>query len=243
MLAPFLLPPGIFVTLVLGFGLWNVKKARIKQACGWFLAGALMWLALTRPVGDIALSGLEYAYLPPAEVKGDVIVVLSGGMTEGVPAGAAGPALSGASLERAAEAARLYRRYKLPVIVSGGAVFSRLAESAVIKEYLVSLGLPPEKIITEELSRDTMENALFSKKLCDEKGYKKAVIVTSAYHMRRAVLSFEKAGFRDFIPYPTAYKSSKAAKCNFIDFLPGPGENLRIALHEYLGLVFYKLAY
>lgn len=242
LLVPFLLPPGIFVTLALVAGLRHAKQKRAKAACGWFLSASLIWLALTKPAGDMALAGLENAYRPPADVKADVIVVLCGGSVEG-PAGVVGPSLSGASLERAAEAARLYRRYKLPVIISGGAVFSSPAESPVIKKYLAGLGLPPEKMITEELSRDTFENAVFSKKICEEKGYKKAVLVTSAYHMKRSVWSFERAGFRDLVAYPAGYRGSRAAKYGFTDYLPGQDENLRIAMHEYLGLVFYKLSY
>ncbi|MBU2573404.1 MAG: YdcF family protein [Elusimicrobia bacterium] len=241
-IVPFLLPPGFFVTLALGLGLWNIKKSRIKCSYGYFFAAVFMWLALARPAGDMALARLEYAFLPPADVKADVIVVLGGGINEGAPGGAVGPSLEGASLERAAEAARLYKRYRLPIIVSGGAAFSGPAESPIVKKYLVSAGVPADKIITEERSRDTFENAVFSKKLCDEKGYKKAVIVTSAYHMKRAVWSFEKAGFKDAVPYPTGYKSSKTPQYYYVDFLPGPGDNLRAAMHEYLGLVFYKIS-
>lgn len=243
MLVPFLLPPGLFVTLALGLGLWNIKKSRAKRSYGYFFAAVFMWLALARPVGDMAIARLEYAFLPPAGVKADVIVMLGGGVNEGAPGGVLGPSLNGASLERAAEVARLYRRCKLPIIISGGAVFSGPAESPLIKQYLVSLGGPADKITTEEQARDTFENAVFSKKLCDEKGYKKAVLVTSAYHMKRAVWSFEKAGFKDAVPYPTGYKSSRTPRYHYVDFLPDPGDNLRTALHEYLGLVFYKMRF
>lgn len=241
-LVPFLLPPGIFVTAALLAALWNIRAKRFRRVCCWLLAAAVVWAALTKPVGDKLLSGLEYAYTPPADVKADVIVVLCGGSVEG-PAGAVGPSLSGASLERAAEAARLHRRYKLPIVISGGAVFASPAESPVIKKYMASLGVPADKIFTEEKSRDTFENAAFSKKLCDEKGYKKAVLVTSAYHMRRSVWAFERAGFRDLVPYPAGYLSPGTAKYGFTDYLPGRDEDLRTAMHEYLGLVFYKWSY
>ncbi|OGS65644.1 MAG: hypothetical protein A3J79_02110 [Elusimicrobia bacterium RIFOXYB2_FULL_62_6] len=79
--------------------------------------------------------------------------------------------------------------------------------------------------------------------MCDEKGYKKAVLVTSAVHMRRSAWCFEKAGFADLTPYPAGYKSSKAYRGHFIDYLPGTGESLRLAAHEYLGLLFYKVRY
>ena len=194
-----------------------------------------------KPAGDLALSGLEYSYLPPADLKADAVVLLGGGILEGVPESFGVPELSSVSLERSIAAAGIYKRYKLPVIASGGAVRSSGPEAAAIKKRLVSLGVPQEKVLTEERARDTRENAIFSKKICEEKGYTKVVIVTSASHMRRAVWSFEKAGFKDAVPYPAAYKTSKSPAYYFLDFLPGSGENLRTALHEYLGLVYYAV--
>lgn len=243
MLSAFLVPPGLFVTLVLLLGLWLAKRSRVKESLAAFAVGLLVWGALTRAAGEAALRGLEYAYLPPAEVSADVIIVLGGGVTHGAPAGAAGPSLHGAGLERAAEAARLYARYKLPVIVSGGAVFGEPAESPVMKDYLASLGVPRDKVLTEERSRDTRENALFSKKLCDEKGYKRPVVVTSAYHMKRAVLCFEKAGFAELVPYPTAYRTPPARRPGPADLWPDTGEDMRRAAHERLGLLLARLAY
>ena len=122
-------------------------------------------------------------------------------------------------------------------------MFSSVSEAGAIKKYLVSLGVPREKVFTEERARDTRENAVFSKKICDKKGYTKAVIVTSACHMRRAVWSFKTAGFKEAVPYPAAYKTSMTPKYYYPDFLPGTGESLRAAMHEYLGLLFYKINY
>lgn len=238
LLTPFLLPPGLFSALAFCLAALRFRKDR-KRSLAWAGFALLIWAASIKPVGDLALSRLEYAYLPPAELKADAVVLLSGGIREGVPELSGAPGLSQASLERVIEAVRIYRRYKLPVVVTGGTVFSSGSEAGAIKEYLISLGVPREKVLTEERARDTRENAVFSKKICDGKGYKKAAILTSACHMRRAVWSFKKAGFKDAVPYPTAYKTSKTPEYYYVDFLPGSGENLRLAIHEYLGLVFY----
>ena len=241
-LTPFLIPPGIFVALALCAAAWQFRKSR-KQAAAWAVFALMMWTAAAGPLGNMVLAGLEYSYLPPAEVKADVVVVLSAGIEEGGPGSLGAPTLSPASLERASEAVRIYRRYKLPLIITGGTVFSRGPEAPVIKEYLVSLGVPPKDIFTEERARDTWENVVFSKKICDEKGYKKPLIVTSAYHMRRAMWSFKKAGLEGAVPYPTAYKSSKRPRWHYTSLLPGGGEALGIAVHEYLGLLFYAINY
>lgn len=242
LLTPFLLPPGLFSALAFCLAALRFRKDR-KQSLAWAGFAVLIWAASMDPVGDLALSRLEYAYLPPAELKADAVVLLSGGIREGTPEPFGVPELSKASLERVLAAVSVYRRYKLPVIVTGGTAFSSGSEAGAIKKYLISLGVPREKVLTEERARDTWENAVFSKKICDGKGYKKAAILTSASHMRRAVWSFEKAGFKDAVPYPTAYKTSKIPKCYYAGFLPGTGENLRAALHEYLGLIFYIINY
>ncbi|MEI7481081.1 MAG: YdcF family protein [Elusimicrobiota bacterium] len=242
LLTPFLLPPGIFSVLALCMAVLRFRKDR-KQALVWAGFALLIWGASITPIEDFALTKLEYAYLPPSELKADAVVLLGGGIREGAPEPFGIPELSCVSLERALVASRIYHRYKLPVIVTGGALFSSGSEAVAIKKQLISLGVPRENIFTEEFARDTRENAVFSKKICDEKGYTKIAIVTSAYHMRRAVWSFKNAGFKDAVPYPAAYKTSKLAKYYYVDFLPGSLEHLRIAMQECLGLVFYKISY
>ena len=240
-LTPFLIPPGIFVTLAFCLAAGQFRKNR-KQAFVWAGFALFMWAAAAGPVGNAVLARLEYSYLPPADVKADAAVVLSAGIREsGTETG--GPSLSEESLVRTAEAVRLYRRYKFPLIITGGAVFSDVPEAAVIKKYLIGLGVPAKDIFTEERARDTWENAVFSKRICDEKGYKRPLIVTSAYHMARAVWSFKKAGLTGAVPYPTAYRSSRAPGYHYVDFLPCNDGLLNMALHEYLGLFFYKINY
>ena len=241
-LTPFLVPPGIFVVLALCLAARQFRKNR-RQAAAWAGFALLMWAAATAPLGNRVLAGLEYSYLPPAEVKADAVVVLSAGIEEGGAGSLGVPTLSAVSLERASEAARIYRRYKLPLVITGGTVFSTGPEAPVIKEYLVSLGVPAKDIFTEERARDTWENAVFSKKLCDEKGYKKPLIVTSAYHMRRAMWSFKEAGFEGAAPYPTAYKRLKRPRFQYVDLLPCGYGPLGLALREYLGLIFYTIYY
>jgi len=242
LLTPFLLPPGIFSALGFCVAALRFGKDR-KRSLIWAGFALLIWAASIKPAGDLALSRLEYAYLPPSELKADALVLLSGGIREGAPELFGVPELSGVSLERTVAAAAIYRRYKLPIIVTGGAVFSAGSEAGMIKQYLVSLGVPPGSVFAEERARDSWENAVFAKELCEEKKFKTAAIVTSAYHMKRAVWSFKKAGFKNAVPYPVAYKTSRTPEYYYIDFLPGSLEDLRAAIHEYLGLVFYIIKY
>ena len=239
LITPFLLPPGIFVVAAFILGVWLLKRARRASWACFALAG-LMWFCSSAPFEDLCFSGLENAYVVPADLRADVVVVLGGGIYADSPSVSSGERLSPSSLARMSAAAEVYRKTHLPLLVSGGAPFGDDPEAAAYKLYLVESGVPPGAVVTEERSRDTRENALFSKKICDEKGYKKILLLTSAYHMRRAVFLFKKAGFTQIVPLPVARQVRRGRKYHYNDFLPGPGIPGK-ALNEWFGLVFYRL--
>ena len=84
LLTPFLLTPGLFSALAFCVAALRFKKDR-AQALVWGGFAMLIWAASTAPVGDMALARLEYAYLPPGELKADVIVLLTGGFRKALP--------------------------------------------------------------------------------------------------------------------------------------------------------------
>lgn len=67
------------------------------------------------------------------------------------------------------------------------------------------------KIILEDKSRDTFENALYTKEICIRSGFKNSMLITSASHMSRAVLSFKKVGM-DVMPFPANFKTGSNKK-------------------------------
>ena len=67
------------------------------------------------------------------------------------------------------------------------------------------------------------------------------MLITTAYHMKRAVLSFKKFGV-EVTPFPVNLNIGKELN-SWMDYLPADPEFVSLALHEYLGLLFYKLAY
>jgi uncharacterized SAM-binding protein YcdF (DUF218 family) len=140
-------------------------------------------------------------------------------------------------------AVRLQRRLGLPVLITGSAVFAdRTPEAPVVKRFMVDMGVPPDKILVEVKSRDTIENARFSKKILEQKGFKKPILVTSAYHMRRSVEAFRKVGL-EVTPVPSSFHTAPGRPTIWIDRLPNSGalEMTTIVLHEYLGLIYYTL--
>ncbi len=105
----------------------------------------------------------------------------------------------------------------------------------------LSMGIPREQIITEDRSRDTEENARYTGKIAHQHGFKKIVLVTSAFHMKRSVMLFGKY-FDSIVPYPVGFRT-ETRKRDLLDFLPDAGSlyEVRIASKEHLGILLYKL--
>jgi uncharacterized SAM-binding protein YcdF (DUF218 family) len=147
------------------------------------------------------------------------------------------------SWNRLVTAARLQKRLNTPIILSGGRVYEdNEAMGPVVKRMLVDLGVPERQILLEGDSRDTIENALFSKAMCEEKGFERPIVVTSAAHMKRTLLSFEKVGM-EVLPFPCGFITWSGKTYGWPDYLPGNYAALSTALHEYLGLLLYRYAY
>ena len=81
------------------------------------------------------------------------------------------------------------------------------AEAEIARRVLVSLGVPEKDILVETKSVNTTQNARFSAEILEEKGFHQPILVTSAFHMKRAVLNFETVGV-PVVPYPTDYMVS-----------------------------------
>ena len=244
LVTPFLLPPGLYVTMLLLCGAWMIRrKNRLGGAMAIF-AAIVIWALSTNVVNDALIRGLEADLRIPADPKGDVIVLLGGGVRKGSPDmnGAVGIP-SEEMLARTVTALRLHRKTGLPIIISGGDVFASggPTEAEVVKRYLVELGMHADKVFAEDKSRDTIENALLTKEVLDAHGFRKPILVTSAIHMRRSVLSFRKAGV-EVLAYPANFKTWDGMLYGFGDFLPYANE-VPAAVHEYLGLAFYSIAY
>lgn len=236
------MPPGTVVTALVLIALYLRKRSRGGAVMCAILA-LVCWAGATRVVSKVVLRPLEQAYSVPEKVEGDVIVLLCGGAGD-VPIDiSAAAALYPATMQRTYAVARLQKKVKLPVIVSGGAPYSDTPESVAAARYLAELGVPKDKIITEEASRDTLENASYTLKICREKGYKRIILVTSSYHMPRSVYLFKKAGFESVLAYPYGHLAPASRRMHLRDFLPGDTSDLSRAFNEYAGLAYYHLYY
>ncbi len=239
-----ILPPGLFIVLALLLG---VRMLRRRVGYGVLVIGlaGLIYLLSINPVADALLEPLEKDWQIPQKISGDVIILLGGGVIFGVPDLSGRGFPSSGTLARLVTAIRLHRALGAPIIVSGGRVFGGgQAEAPVAKRIMVDLGVPAEQIIVEDRSRDTMENARFTKEICQQAGFHQPILVTSALHMRRSLIAFKKAGL-PVTPFPVDFRVAPGHPKIWADYFPDLGAlgECHEAIHEYLGIWFYKFAY
>lgn len=239
-----LLPPGIFVLLLLAISFRSLARKRWEPGLLALLLAAALYALSIDTVADRLLGGLEARYAIPAEPEGDAIVLLGGGVYGMVHdlTGIGFP--SEEMLPRIVTAVRLQRRLGVPVVVSGGKLFDpAVAEAPVAGRVLADLGVPPGKIVLEGRSRDTSENARYTKGVLDAMGVRRPLLVTSAFHMRRSVLAFGKAGVA-VTPVPSGFRIRIGKPTGWTDFVPSTATLQRstIALREYLALGWLGIA-
>jgi uncharacterized SAM-binding protein YcdF (DUF218 family) len=196
----------VFTVGVLALGLRRFKLAR------WLLYPATAALVLIGllPVGQWLLLPLENRFpaaAPAAPVDG--IVVLGGGIDAGISEGRGKVAFEDTG-ERFITLIELARRYpEARLIFTGGQPWlgeEGLTEAAVMRRFASDHGLAPDRVIFEDQARNTHENAVLSKALAAPAPGERWLLVTSAFHMPRAVGVFRRAGW-PVIPYPVDYRT------------------------------------
>jgi len=239
-LANALLPPFSLVLLILA-GLVLLRRfPRFARTLIFFTAAALY--ALSTPwVSGMLLKSLEISrpidLATPLEA--DAIVVLGGGRrTDAVEYGS--DTVNALTLERLRYAAYLQRFSRLPLMVTGGMPGGgsqpegRLMHDILVKEFKV-----PVKWV-EDGALTTWDNARLSAPRLRQAGVKRIVLVSHAWHLRRAVPQFEGHGL-DVVPAGTQFSDTRID--SYLSLLPS-ALGLRdsyFALHEWLGILWYKL--
>lgn len=243
-IAAFLLPPGGVILLLLALAFWESRRKRRLTGILTAACALLLWALSLSPVADRLTIGLEREFSLPARATGDVIILLGGGVIEGVPDISGTGVPSSEMLGRVVTAVRLQKKLHVPIIVSGGAPPDfRIPEAPIVRRFLVDLGVPADRVILEEKSRDTMENAAYTAKICAARGFRHPILVTSAFHLRRAVVAFRRNGM-NVAPFPAYFHAWEGKRYGLVHFLPNAGAlaESSTALREYIGLLFYKLS-
>jgi uncharacterized SAM-binding protein YcdF (DUF218 family) len=150
------------------------------------------------------------------------------------------------SIDRLLQTLDLFTQsYVDTIIISGGSanlLFKERKEATVLKEYFTALGLSEKRIIAEPHSRNTYENALNSKKLISNPEENNILLVTSAFHMRRAQAVFTKLGMQ-VDTYPAHFISSTGPFNPASIILPNAATFVGwdMLIKEMVGLIMYKI--
>ncbi len=240
-ISSFIIMPGILIMLLI---LSVIFRNKIKT---WKLNVILIffiYLVSIFPVANFFIGKIEKHSIYTGTPAADVIILLGGGYIQGVTDITGRNIPSPDMLVRIVEAVRLYNRYKLPIIFTGGPFEPGGGESLTVKRFLTDLGVNPNHIILEDKSIDTVENAAFVKAILGGSFHKKAVLITSAFHMKRSELIFKRYGF-DMALHSAGGCHENREHLNFMDFLPDPHELgiSSLALRELIGYNFYRFKF
>ena len=209
------------------------------RCCCWRSAGF-------SPLGSWLLLPLEVRFPAWDAARGapDGIVVLGGAIDADVSAAHGVPVLGGAADRIVAGAALAHQYPSARLVFTGGSsnlIGNDPREADYAAELFKRLGVPSEQLTIERRSRNTEENAEFTKGIAAPKDSERWLLVTSAYHMPRSVGLFRKAGFR-VEPYPVDWRIGPRADLRWFSPIAAEGlQRTELAVHEWLGLFAYWL--
>jgi uncharacterized SAM-binding protein YcdF (DUF218 family) len=147
--------------------------------------------------------------------------------------------------DRVIAMADLARRYpEAKILFSGGGstlLVEETPEAAALARFIETLGVAKDRVIFEDRSRTTYENAVFSRELAQPKPGERWLLVTSAWHMPRSIGCFRRAGF-PVTAYPVDFRTRDARDSRTFAFLSLGLRRLDLAAKEWAGLLGYRLA-
>ena len=240
----FALPSNILISLgLIGIVLIATRFARAGRRLA-VTALILLAIAGLSPFGNAIILPLEERFPPWDASRGAPTGIISlGGALDTVVSEPRGEVALNEAAERLTVMAELVRRYpEAHFVFSGGSgrpIYDGATEAELAVRLFESFGIARQRIILENKSRDTDENARFTKELLQPRQDERWLVVTSAYHMPRAIGSFRAAGF-PVEAFPVDYRTRGA-----IDLLrpfSNVGDGLRrtdTAAREWVGLVVY----
>jgi uncharacterized SAM-binding protein YcdF (DUF218 family) len=241
----FATPSNLLISLILvGLILALFKRLR-TIGIGLSLVFTLATLALgLLPIASYILVPLEERF-PSFSDDGRPVagIILLGGSVEASDSISRGSIVANESAERVLDTITLAHRYPTARILisgGGGTVFGDgAAEAPIIANYFKSIGIDPARILIDDRSRTTAENAAYSRELAKPQEGERWLLVTSAWHMPRAVGVFEKAGF-PVTPYPVDFRTAGGSGTHRpFAFVSEGLRRLDIASKEWAGLIGY----
>lgn len=220
-----------------------------RRRLQWLRAGIVLLLLLTNPLlANQAWLAWEVPPVPVSQVgKHDVAIVLSGVVD--IDKSPRDRVYMGRGADRVLHTVMLWRRGCFShILITGGSGSvldrGRLSEAAELRQVFRTCGVPDSVIITEEQSRNTRENALNSAAILKQHpAWRRVVLITSAFHMRRSVGCFERVGIHA-TPFPVDYTGANQAYDPTSLVLPTENAlmNWNRLIHEITGYLIYRVA-
>jgi len=243
-----LLRPDTYIIIALAIVVLALitQRRRLALWIGSLTLLALVTLAIL-PLGNLLLQPIERTYpANPPLSQVDGIIVLGGG--EDARASVYwGQMQFNEGGDRFAAGISLARRFPdAQLLFAGGSGALRdlagatVSEASIAELFFLDQGIDPDRLLFEGRSRNTAENARLSLELANPSAVETWVLVTSAFHMPRAMRSFEAAGWSGVVAWPVDYRTSRFADDIGWD-LTGRLQVLNTAIREQVGQLAYRL--
>lgn len=240
------LPPGIVMLLIL-LALYFVLRDKRKKAIGSLTIALIVLWSASMPLVANRLALVIESHYPATSLDRIPVsgcIVLMGGFVS-APVSPRQDMELNDSVDRVFKTAELYFAGKAPVvIVTGGRQSwskSNMTEAAMMRDLLMMWQVPDGSILVEDRSRNTRENALFSKEIINTIDCEQPLLVTSAAHMPRSVATFASIGINVF-PVSTDIRAAEDSNITPMDFLPDAGalSMTSTVLREWMGQMVYQ---
>ncbi len=232
----------LFVLAALLLSLWRRRRRRSAIAALALAAGVQFLVGFTS-LGYVLIQPLENRFsVPETQPENVSAIILLGGATMARPSTARGISELNQAGDRLVTTLWLAQKYpQARIVLSGGSGFlmgETEDEAETMRRFFVSFGVDEERLVLEGESRNTAENASFTRDMLSaETGA--IVLVTSAFHMPRSVGLYRQEGV-EVVAWPTDYRS--AGDQGFGLDISNPNQNLEtatVAIREWIGLVAY----
>ena len=243
-----IVPPGLFFTLIIFGMVVRIRFYRSGQL--FFYSGLISLILISVPLVSSTLVEIAQADSALTEeqfstVTAKAIVILGGGRYTDAPEYQSKDTVSRHALERCRYGTYLQRKLKLPILVTGGSVYGGRVPEAILMKQVIENSFIGVAHWTEDKSRTTYENAIFSYKMLNSDRAKNTniILVTHSLHMPRAIEAFEQAGFT-VTPAPMGFHTPDTRSI-YLKIFPNiyAARTSAQVFHEWIGQLWYRLRY